>query len=354
MIEPNYKKMWERLNAQNEAFEKILFKLKGDQNLSVKDIISIDDLSIKDMKLIFRITYPFKEEFIKRPEKKIPLLKGKVAINFFMEASTRTRTSFEIAGKQLNVDTINVSGGSDSTTSKKGETLNDVARTLRRLMADCIILRHAKAGSPSMIAKQVECPIINAGDGCHEHPTQCLLDLYTIYEKKNRIKGLNIVIVGDILHSRVAGSLIRGLKKFGANVRVAGPPTLIPHSLENFGVEVYYDLDEALKDVDVIYALRIQLERAAAAFIPSVREYSKKFVINPDRLKLAKPDAIVMHPGPINREVDLRTEVMEGPQSVVEDQVTNGLAIRMALLFLLIKRPKPMKEKQAQLVPNGG
>ncbi len=215
MIPRNYRKMYDEMNAKNEEFEKILFSMKGSDDLSIKNIISIDDLSEKDIELIFRMTLPFKEIFIKRSEKKIPLLKGKSTVNFFFETSTRTRISFELVGKHLSADTINI-GKSDSTMGEKGETLIDVARTLNRMYSDCIILRHGKSGTPQMIAKEIKAPVINAGDGWHEHPTQCLGDLYTIYEKKGKIKGLNVLIVGDVLHSRVAGSLFRGLKKNGS------------------------------------------------------------------------------------------------------------------------------------------
>jgi aspartate carbamoyltransferase catalytic subunit len=257
-------------------------------------------------------------------------------VNFFFEDSTRTRLSFELAGKHLSIDTVNVSG-KGSSMDKKGETLNDTARTLNAMHADVIILRHSKAGTPQMIAKQISAPVINGGDGWCEHPTQAMLDLYTMWEKKGKIKGLDVVIVGDIKHSRVAGSLIRALNKYGVEPRVCGPPTLMPFGLEKaFKCKVYYNLEEAIKGVDVVYALRIQLERAAGADVPSVREYSKCYCINPAKLALAKPDAIVMHPGPINREVDLRTEVMESKQSVVEEQVENGFALRLALLYLIL------------------
>ncbi|MBI4176081.1 MAG: aspartate carbamoyltransferase catalytic subunit [Candidatus Aenigmarchaeota archaeon] len=309
--------------------------MKGADELSTKDVLSMDDLTPKDIELIFRITLPFKE-FLKRPDKKIPLLKGKSTIQFFFETSTRTRVSFELAGKHLGADTINV-GKADSSIGEKGETLNDTALTLDAMRADCIILRHSRAGTPQMIAKEIQAPVINGGDGWHEHPTQTLLDLYTIYEKKGRLKGIEAVIVGDILHSRVAGSLMRGLKKMGVRVRVCGPATLMPCGVEKvFGVKVYHNLDEAIQGVDVAYALRIQAERGATGEIPTVREYSKQYVINERRLKLAKPDAIVMHAGPVIREVDITTQVLEGPQSVVQEQVTNGFAVRLALLSLLV------------------
>lgn len=349
MIPRNYKEMFDDLNKKNEEFEKILAKMKGPDELSTKNIVSMDDLTEKDIELIFRLTLPFKENFIKRPDKKIPLLKGKSTINFFFETSTRTRISFELVGKHLGADTINI-GKSDTTIGEKGETLNDVARTLNRMYSDCIILRHSKAGTPKMISREIKSPVINAGDGWNEHPTQALGDLYTIYEKKGRINGVNVLIVGDVLHSRVAGSLLRGLKKMGANVKVAGPATLIPYGIEEtYGVKVYHNIEEALPGTDVIYALRIQVERAAAAFIPTSREYSKMYIINKKRLAMAEPDAIVMHPGPVNRDLDVRTEVMEGPQSAIEEQVTNCFAVRFAILTLLILGKPGTGEKQKRL-----
>ena len=344
-IDVSYAQMWEELNRKNEEFEKILLKLRGEDTLSTKNLISIDDLTLDDIKLIFRLTWPFKDRFLVREIKKIPILKGKSIINFFFETSTRTRISFELAGKHLNADTINISA-SASSMSKKGETLKDTAQTLNAMKADAVIIRHSKTGTPYLIAKELDCPIINAGDGCHEHPTQAILDAFTICEKLGTIRHKTILIVGDILHSRVAGSLMRIIKKMKGHVRIAAPPTMIPEGIEEeFGVKVFYDIDDAIKDVDVVYALRIQLERAAAAYVPTLREYSKNYCISPARLKLAKKGAIVMHPGPINREVDLRSEVMDGPQSVVEDQVTNGFAVRLALLYLLIKgNPQVVKE----------
>jgi len=336
MIDDKFKVLFAALMKKEVPFEDILDTIRGEDKLSVKDVISVDDLTIEDIQLIFRITHCFKYGFEEQGPKKLGLLKGKAILNLFVEDSTRTRISFEIAGKELGADTINM-GKSGSSLAKKGETLNDTARTIDSMNFDCIIIRHNSPGVPQMIAKEVRCPIINGGDGCHEHPTQALLDLYTIYEKMEKLKGCEVVIVGDISHSRVAGSLIRILNKVGANVCIAGPATLIPFGIEKMGVTVYHDIEKAVKDKDVIYALRIQLERAAKAFIPTVREYSKMFCITPERLKLAKPHCIVMHPGPINREVDLRTEVMEGPQSVVEEQVTNGYNIRLALLYLIVK-----------------
>lgn len=350
MIPRNYREMFDELNKKNEEFEKILATMKGPDELSTKDLVSMDDLTEKDIELIFRMTLPFKELFIKRPEKKIPLLKGKSTINFFFETSTRTRVSFELAEKHLGADALNI-GKSDTTMGEKGETLNDVARVLNRMYADCIILRHSKSGTPQMIAKEVKVPVINAGDGWHEHPTQVLGDLYTIYERKGKIKGVNVLIVGDILHSRVAGSLLRGLKKMGANVKVAGPSTLVPYGVEElFGARVYHRIEDALPGTDVIYALRIQVERAAAAFIPTTREYSKMFAINPKRVAMAKPDVIVMHPGPVNRDLDVRTEVIEGPNSAIEEQVTNCFSVRFAVMTLLVLGKPGQGGKQEKLL----
>jgi aspartate carbamoyltransferase catalytic subunit len=343
----SYKRMYDELNQKNEKFETILQTLKGSDELSSKNLVSIDNLSMEDIKLIFRMTWPFKAEFLGRDQKKIPLLKGKSVINFFFETSTRTKISFELAGKHLSADTINMSGSSSSM-SKKGETLIDTVRTLNAMNADLLILRHSAAGTPMMICDHLDCPVISAGDGWHEHPTQALLDAFTICENLGTIKDKTVCIVGDILHSRVAGSLIRIVKKMNGKVRLIGPPTMIPEKADEvFGVEVYYDIDEGLKGADVIYSLRVQLERAAAGFIPTVREYSKNYCINPERVKLAKDSAIIMHPGPVNREVDLRTEIMEHERCRVEDQVTNGFCTRMALLYLMIKgNPGLYKEKK--------
>jgi aspartate carbamoyltransferase catalytic subunit len=345
-IDVNYVEMWDELNKKNEEFEKAIGMLRAGYNLSNKHLISIDDLEVGDIKLIFRITWAFKDKFITREKKKIPLLKGKTIMNFFFETSTRTKTSFELAGKELNADVINMSGSSSSM-SKKGESLKDTAQTLNSMKADLMIMRHSKAGTCELIKNDMDCPILNAGDGCHEHPTQALLDAYTICEKIGTIRQKTILIVGDVLHSRVAGSLIRIIKKMKGNVRVVAPPTMIPHGLEEeFDVDVYYDIDEAIKDVDVVYALRVQTERASAGFIPSIREYAKNFVINPERLKLAKKDAIVMHPGPVIREIDLRSEVLDGPQCVVLDQVTNGYCVRLALIYLLIRKAPKSEVKK--------
>lgn len=324
------------LKKQRADLSQIAEEIRDGRVLSATDLVSVDDLSLEDIGLIFELAKLFQLEL---PEhKKIPLLRGKSIINFFMEESTRTRVSFEMVGKHLSADTINVSASSSSM-AKKGETLNDTARTLRSLRADLIILRHSQAGSPGMIAAEIEPPVINAGDGWHDHPTQGLLDVFTIEDYYGSIEGKTVLVVGDILHSRVAGALIRSVLKCGGKIRLSGPPTMIPKKVEaEFGVEVEYNLEKAIKDVEVVYALRVQLERAAGAFIPTIRDYSKLYCVNPVRLARAAPKAMVMHAGPINREVDLRTEVMEGPQSFVETQVANGWAIRAALLYLLTRR----------------
>ncbi len=306
--------------------------------LSQKDILSIDSLTDQDINTILETAWLFKHVVLGQVgKKKLDLLKGFSTINFFCEDSTRTRSSFELAGKHLGADTINISGDSSSM-KKKGETLNDTARTLDQMHPDCIIVRDKHALAPAMIAREVKAPVINAGDGWHEHPTQALLDVLTMLEEFGTLKGKTMAIVGDILHSRVAGSLLRIGKRLGMKLRVVAPPTLLPVGVEKvFNARVYSAMDEGIKGVDIAYLLRIQLERAAAAYIPSVRDYSKLYCMNRARLPLLAPGAIIMHAGPINREVDLSTEVMEGKQSRVEQQVQNGLAVRMALLYILIK-----------------
>ncbi len=310
----------------------------SERKLSGRNVLSIDDLTDQDIELIFETACLFKKVVIEEVgKKKLDLLKGFSIINFFCEDSTRTRSSFELAGKHLGADTINVSGDSSSM-KKKGETLNDTARTLDKLHADCIIIRDKHALAPAMIAREVKAPVINAGDGWHEHPTQGLLDAFTMLEEFGSLQGKTIAIVGDFVHSRVAGSLVRIAKRLGMNIRVVAPPPLIPVGVEQvFGAKVFHSMEEGIKDVDVAYILRIQLERAAAAYIPTVRDYSKLYCMNRGRLPLLNKNAIVMHAGPINREVDISTDVMESNQSRVEQQVQNGLAVRMALLYLLIK-----------------
>jgi aspartate carbamoyltransferase catalytic subunit len=298
-----------------------------------KDLLGMGQLSVKDIELILDTAESMKE-ISQRDIKKVPTLRGKSVINFFYEPSTRTRTSFELAAKRLSADTVSLSSSGSSIA--KGETLLDTARNLQAMKPDLIVLRHSSSGAPHLLASEISAGIINAGDGINEHPTQALLDLFTIREKKGKIKGLKIAIVGDIEHSRVARSNIIGLTKMGAEVTVSGPPTMIPMKAETLGVTVVNSPADAIKDKDVIMVLRIQLERQSKILFPTLREYSTYFGINKEILKNAKEDAIIMHPGPINRGVELASEVADSPFSVVLDQVTNGVAVRMALMYLLI------------------
>ena len=300
--------------------------------LAKKDLLGIRDLTVDEINLILDTAESF-IEVSTRDIKKVPTLRGKTVINLFLEASTRTRTSFEIAGKRLSADTINIS----STTSSivKGETLIDTARNLEAMNPDVIVIRHSAAGAPQILARIMKQPIINAGDGAHEHPTQALLDLMTIRAKKGKVAGLKIAIVGDIAHSRVARSDIYGLTRMGAHVTVAGPATMMPRYIDRMGVAVSYRLEEAIRDADIIMMLRIQTERQYENLFPSLREYANYFCLNGENIKLAKDDVLVMHPGPINRGVEIAPEIADGPYSVILDQVTNGVAVRMALLYLL-------------------
>jgi aspartate carbamoyltransferase catalytic subunit len=269
-----------------------------------------------------------------RDIKKVPTLRGKSIINLFYEASTRTRTSFEIAGKRLSADTINISASTSSTV--KGETLIDTARNLEAMNPDIIVLRHSAVGAPHMLASLVKQSIINAGDGAHEHPSQALLDMMTIREKKGKIAGLKVALVGDILHSRVARSNIYGLSKMGAEVVVAGPATMLPRDIEKMGVAAFTKIEDAIADADVVMMLRIQLERQKQNIFPSLREYAQHYCLTRKNIKLARPDAIVMHPGPMNRGVEISPDIADDPGiSVILDQVNNGVAVRMALLYLL-------------------
>jgi len=298
-----------------------------------KDLLGMGQLSVQDIELILDTAESMKE-VSQRDIKKVPTLRGKSIVNFFYEPSTRTRASFELAAKRLSADTISLSSSGSSMT--KGETLMDTAKNLQAMNPDLIVLRHSSSGAPHMLAPEIKAGIINAGDGTNEHPTQALLDLFTIREKKGRLKGLKIAIVGDIKHSRVARSNIIGLRKMGADITISGPPTMIPMNAESLGVNVVNNPAEAIKDKDVIMVLRIQLERQSKLLFPTVREYSTYFGINRDTLKNAKKDVIIMHPGPINRGVELASDVADGPFSVILEQVTNGVAVRMALLYLLI------------------
>lgn len=297
-----------------------------------KDLLSIQELSPEEITTILDTAESFREISL-RPIKKVPALRGKTIVNFFLEPSTRTRTSFELAAKRLSADTVNIAASVSSFT--KGETLKDTARNLQSLKIDILIMRHPSSGAASFLANVLEASVVNAGDGAHEHPTQALLDLFTIRRKKGAIRGLNVTIIGDILHSRVARSNIWGLKKLGANVTVAGPASLMPARIEELGVRVCHDILDAVKDADAVNVLRIQRERQSASLFPSIREYADIFGINSEKLKEARKDVLIMHPGPINRGVELSSDVADGPYSVILEQVTNGLAVRMAVLYLV-------------------
>jgi len=297
-----------------------------------KDLLGIKDLSGEEISLILDTAESFLEVST-RDIKKVPTLRGKTIINFFVEASTRTRTSFEIAGKRLSADTINISASTSSLV--KGETLSDTAKNLEAMNPDVIVIRHSCAGAPHMLARLVRQSIINAGDGTHEHPTQALLDMMTIRNRKGTLSGLNVTIVGDIAHSRVARSNIYGLNKMGAHLTVAGPATMMPREIRELGVKVSFRLEEALQDADVVMMLRIQTEREQRNIFPSLREYSAFYCLNGDNIQRARQDVLVMHPGPVNRGVEISPEIADGANSVILEQVTNGVAVRMALLYLL-------------------
>lgn len=300
--------------------------------LKRKDVLAISDLSKEEIEFILDTAQSL-VEVSDRDIKKVPALRGKTVINLFFEPSTRTRTSFEIAGKRMSADVINISASTSSTT--KGETLIDTAKNLESMSPDIIVVRHSSSGAPARMAQVVNSSVINAGDGCHEHPSQALLDMLTIRQKKEKIEGLRVAIIGDISHSRVARSNIYGLTKMGASVVVAGFPTMIPVDIEKMGVQVSYSIEEAIEGADIIMMLRIQKERMDGAMFPTDREYSIMFGLNLKRLAMAKKDVLIMHPGPINRGVEIAPEVADGPYSVILDQVSNGVAVRMALLYLL-------------------
>ncbi len=301
-------------------------------SLKQKDLVSLASLSPDEIKLILETADSFKE-VSGREIKKVPALRGKTVVNLFFEPSTRTRTSFELAAKRLSADVINFSPSSSSVV--KGETLLDTARNIEAMQADIIVLRHPAAGAAETLARGVKSSVINGGDGWHEHPTQALLDLFTLRERKLEFKGLRVTIVGDIAHSRVARSNIYALTKLGAEVRVVGPPTMIPAYLDRLGVRICYDLDEGLRGADVIMMLRLQLERQGRALFPTIREYSRLYGLTAERVKLAEPGALIMHPGPINRGVEIAPEVADSLSSVILEQVANGVAVRMGILYLL-------------------
>jgi aspartate carbamoyltransferase catalytic subunit len=297
-----------------------------------KHLLGLEDLSVDEINVILDTAESFREVST-RKKKKVPTLTGKVVVMMFIEPSTRTLTSFSLAARRLSADVVSFSKGGSSIT--KGETLVDTARNIQALGVDVIVLRHSAPGAPHLLAKNLDVSVINAGDGPHEHPTQGLLDIFTMRDRKKQIAGLTVGIVGDIKYSRVARSNIWGLKKLGARVIVCGPATLIPSGIEALGVEVCYDLDEMLPECDVINILRIQLERQKSGLFPSIREYARVFGLNEKRLARAKDDLTIMHPGPMNRGIEITPEVADGPHSVVLNQVTNGLAVRMAVLYLV-------------------
>ncbi len=309
--------------------------------MAFQHLIGIEELESEDVLTILDTARTFRE-VLDRPIKKVPALRGITICNAFYEPSTRTRVSFELAEKRLSADTVNFSVAGSSV--GKGETLRDTIQNLEAMKLDVVVVRHRSAGVPIYLADHLDSKIVNAGDGQHEHPTQALLDLYTIREKKGRIAGLKVAIVGDVRHSRVARSNIWGLTKLGAQVTLVGPRTLMPEDVERMGATVSDTLAEGIADADVIYMLRLQLERMKAGYLPSLREYAMTFGLAPESIKPAKPDVLIMHPGPMNRGVEIHTRLADGPQSVILEQVTNGVAVRMSVLYLISggQPPEPM------------
>jgi aspartate carbamoyltransferase catalytic subunit len=301
--------------------------------LEKKDILDMDALSVQDIQLILDTADNMKE-ISERPIKKVPVLRGKTVILFFYEPSTRTRTSFDIAAKRLSADSLSLSG--DMSSLVKGETLLDTARNLEAMRPDVVVLRHSFSGAPHYLARRLKASVINAGDGTHAHPTQALLDMLTVRQRKGSLEGLKIAIVGDIAHSRVARSNCLGFTRMGAHVVLAGPPTMMPKGIETLGATVAPSVDAAIADADVVMMLRIQKERLKKFSMSTEREYARCFGLNRERLALAKPDVVVMHPGPMNRGVEIAPDVADGPHSIILEQVTNGVAVRMALLYLVL------------------
>jgi aspartate carbamoyltransferase catalytic subunit len=297
------------------------------------DLLDLQDMSKEEILMILDAAKSFKE-VSSRDVKKVPALRGKTVVMLFFESSTRTRSSFELAAKRLSADTINIAASSSSLS--KGESVLDTALNIEAMNVDAIIVRHSSSGVPKVLSEKLDAAIINAGDGCRAHPTQALLDMFTIQEKLGRIEGQKVAIIGDIRHSRVARSNIWGLTTMGAQVTVCGPSTLIPPEIESLGAKVDYDLDAVIRQADVLMPLRIQMERQEQKFLPSLREYAQKFGINKKRLEHAKKDVIIMHPGPTNRGLEVSAEVADGEYSVILNQVTNGVAVRMAVLYLLL------------------
>lgn len=302
-------------------------KLKG------KDLLSLRDVRKEEIEIIFNLALSFKE-VLRRPIPKVPALRGKTVCNLFFEPSTRTRSSFELAEKRLSADTLNFSASTSALT--KGETTLDTLKNIAAMRVDAFVIRHSFAGAPHFLAKYTRASVINAGDGTNEHPTQALLDMFTIKEKKGKLEGLKVLIVGDILHSRVARSNIYGMIKMGMEVNLCGPPTLLPSEFESLGCKIHYNLDKILPEVDIIMALRVQKERGGKSLIPSFREYRKFYGITSERLRYIKDDALIMHPGPVNWGVELDYDVLESEKNVILEQVENGVAVRMAVLYLLI------------------
>jgi aspartate carbamoyltransferase catalytic subunit len=297
------------------------------------DLLGIEELSPEEIRYILDEVPPFKE-ISEREIKKVPTLRGKTIINLFFEPSTRTRTSFEIAGKRLSADVINITASTSSLS--KGESLRDMADNLAAMQADALIVRHSAAGVPHLLARFLDSPVINAGDGAHEHPTQALLDVFTIRERLGTLEGRTVLIVGDIAGSRVARSNILAMGKLGMRVCVCGPRTMMPFGIESLGVSCTYDFDAAIQDADVVMMLRIQRERHGEVLFPSLQEYAERYCLTPERLRRAKAGVLVMHPGPMNRGVEIAPEVADGLESVILQQVTNGVAVRMALLYLIV------------------
>ncbi len=297
-----------------------------------KDLVGLEHLSAEQIRLILDTAEPFKE-VSERPIKKVPALRGKTIVNLFFEASTRTRTSFEFAEKRLSADTVNVASSGSSVS--KGETLVDTARNLEAMRIDMVVIRHPSSGSAEFLGNRIRSNVINAGDGKHEHPTQGLLDLLTLRDRFGKLEGLKVAICGDVTHSRVARSNIWGLRKLGAQVAVCGPASLVPRDIEALGVEVIPHIEDAIAWADALNVLRLQLERMTSGFIPSLREYNRVFGVTRERLERARKDLVVMHPGPMNRGVEIDSDVADGPFSVILPQVTNGVAVRMAVLYLL-------------------
>lgn len=302
-------------------------------SLRGNDLLSLREMSAEDMELVLSTARSLKE-IISRPIKKVPTLRGKVICTLFYEPSTRTKTSFELAARYMSADTVSLTTATSAV--KKGETLADTARNLEMMGVDLTIMRHSVSGSCHFLSKVLDVPVINAGDGMNEHPTQGLMDIFTILDYKTRIRGLKIAILGDILHSRVARSLMFGLTKMGAEVSVAGPSTLLPPDIEKLGVKAFTRPEEAIEEADVVYVLRLQLERQAKSLFPSTREYRDFFGLDRHKLSYAKDDVIIMHPGPMNRGIEITTDVADSPSSVILDQVTSGVAVRMAVLYLVL------------------